>query len=191
MALIAQVNPHKANPRTNGMPYLSALITTQKSFQQRYGYFEARITMPVGKGLWPAFWVLPSFKTFKDPMKPQPQQELDVMENIGKNGEYYATVHHAVGAPKEHDGERIMIGRVDEPHDFGALVTPKWLVWYLDGQEVRRRANTDFHDEAYMLLNLAVGGEWPGAPDATTPFPARMIVHHVRAYTLKPGYIDE
>ena len=190
LALIAQSNPYRADPRTNAMPYLSALITTQKSFQQRYGYFEARITMPVGKGLWPAFWLLPAYKMLKDPSQPQPQQEIDVMENIGKNGEYYATVHHAVGAPTEHDGEQIEIDRVDEPHDYGVLLTSAWIVWYLDQHEVRRRANTDFHDEAYMLLNLAVGGQWPGSPDAATPFPARMTVHRVRAYALKAGYTE-
>jgi beta-glucanase (GH16 family) len=78
------------------------------------------------------------------------------------------------------------MGAVGFPHDFGVLVTPEWIVWYIDSKEVRRRPNLDFHEPAYMLLNLAIGGEWPGKPDKATHFPARMTIHRVRAYSLKP-----
>lgn len=187
LTLVGRANPYQANPRTNAMPYISGLITTETSFQQRYGYFEARVKMPVGKGLWPAFWLLPPYRTKIIPGVPQKQQEIDVFENVGKNNEIYATVHNDVAGRKVADGERIAMGRVDEPHDYGLLLTPKWVIWYIDSREVRRRANRDFHEPAYMLLNLAVGGKWPGAPDATTPFPARMTIYRVRAYALKRG----
>ncbi|WP_340318245.1 glycoside hydrolase family 16 protein [Rhizorhabdus argentea] len=191
LQLVAQQNPYRADPRTHGMPYLSALITTEKSFQQLYGYFEARVTMPVGTGLWPAFWLLPIFRPPSDPNQRQSGQEVDVFENVGRNGEIYATVHHDVGGKRTQDGERIPVDRIDIAHDYGVLVTSQLIIWYIDSHEVRRRANIDFHEPAYMLLNLAVGGEWPGAPDGTTAFPAKMTINRVRAYALKPGTVFE
>jgi beta-glucanase (GH16 family) len=186
LTLVARPNPYAANIRTHGMPYLSALITSERSFQQRYGYFEARVKMPVGKGLWPAFWLLPKFQVFADPKQRQPAQEIDIFENVGKNNEIYATIHYDAGLFVLHDGERIPTGPIDVPHDYGVMVTPSWIIWYIDSREVRRRRNFDFHKPAYMLLNLAVGGQWPGAPDSSTEFPARMTIYRVRAYALKP-----
>ena len=70
-------------------------------------------------------------------------------------------------------------------HVYGVLVTKSDIVWYFDDVEVRRVANIDFHRPAYLLLNLAVGGDWPGAPDASTKFPAAMRIDWVRAYRVK------
>lgn len=187
LAIVARRNPAMRDPLTHGLPYLSGLITTEKSFTLGYGYFEARVTMPVGKGLWPAFWLLPVPDVRGGVPVSSGQQELDIFENIGRNGEIYATLHHDVNGKKKGDGERIAVERVDQPHDYGVLVSPQWIIWYVDGREVRRRLNTDYHRPSYMLLNLAVGGDWPGPPDAATPFPARMVIHWVRAWALKPG----
>lgn len=169
-----------------GLPYLSGLITTEKSFEQGYGYFETRVTMPLGKGLWPAFWLLPRLKKQADPKAPQPVREVDVFENIGKDGEFFATVHRAEAGKTISDGERIEIDTVAKPHTYGVMITPDRIAWYLDDVAVRIRPNHDFHEPAHMLLNLAVGGEWPGAPDASTPFPAHMTIDWVRAYQLRP-----
>jgi beta-glucanase (GH16 family) len=73
------------------------------------------------------------------------------------------------------------------PHDYGVLVTPDSVAWYLDRRLVRRVPNTDFHAPAYLLFNLAVGGNWPGRPDETTRFPAQMIVERIRVYQALPG----
>lgn len=185
--IVAQPNPFRSDWRTHDLPYLSGLITTEKSFTQLYGYFEARVTMPVGKGLWPAFWLLPQWRHDLPPAAPRGQQEIDVFENIGKDGEVYATVHTDQNGRKVPDNGRIPIDTVAKPHDYGVLVTPTDVVWYIDEREVRRRPNKDFHQPAYMLINLAVGGDWPGNPDDTTVFPAVMRVDRVRAYALKTG----
>lgn len=185
LTIAGRPNPHLSDPRTHALPYLSGLITTERSFRQRYGYFEARVTMPVGQGLWSAFWLLPEPRVERGWPVADGQQELDIFENIGKNNEIYATVHRDVAGKKVADGARIDTAPVDQPHDYGVLVTPTQIVWYVDSREVRRTANTDFHRPAYMLLNLAIGGDWPGAPDARTRFPARMKIDWVRAYALR------
>jgi len=183
--IVADRNPYRADPITNNLPYLSGLLTTERSFSQRYGYFEARITMPVGKGLWPAFWLLPTPDVKGGWAQPKGQQEIDIFENIGQPDELWLTLHHDVGGKKVGDGEKITGIAVGRPHTYGLLLTKSEIIWYVDDREVRRRANTDFHEPAYMLINLAVGGAWPGNPDASTTFPARMSVNWVRAYRLK------
>jgi beta-glucanase (GH16 family) len=187
LAIVARQNPIDDRARFGGKPYRSGLLTSQRSFEQRYGYFEARLTLPAGQGLWSAFWLLPRFREGLDL---QPGQEIDVVENIGRDGEYYATVHrHDASKPgnKAPDGARVPIPSVVTPHDYGVLVTPDSVAWYLDRRLVRRVPNTDFHAAAYLLFNLAVGGNWPGRPDETTRFPAQMIVERIRVYQALPG----
>ncbi|WP_168176268.1 glycoside hydrolase family 16 protein [Novosphingobium sp. PC22D] len=169
----------------HGLPYLSGLITTETSFEQTYGYFEARVTMPVGKGLWPAFWLIPGLVPQPEPGAPQPIREVDVFENIGKDGEVYASVHREEDGRHITDNQRIPVDTVTEPHTYGVLVGRNTITWYVDDVAVKESPNVDFHKPAHMLLNLAVGGDWPGNPDATTRFPARMTIDWVRAYRLK------
>lgn len=182
--IIADRNPRASDPLTGRLPFFSGLITTEKSFSQLYGYFEARIRMPVGKGLWPAFWLLPQPAIENGWPREVGRQEIDVVENIGAANEVYLTVHRDDGTKKVADGEKITGVRVDQPHTYGVLVTREAIVWYIDDREVRRRPNVDFHFPAYMLLNLAVGGKWPGAPDQATRLPATMRVEWVRAWRL-------
>ena len=171
----------------HGLAYVSGLITSEESFLQRYGYFEARVRMPVGKGLWPAFWLLPRFRVHKDPKLPQPPAEIDVFENIGKREELHLTLHYGTRQDKRHASVAVAVAPVDAFHVYGVLVSARDIVWYIDEHEVHREPNHDFHHPAYMLLNLAVGGDWPGTPDDTTPFPAHMTIDWVRAHALAPG----
>ena len=171
----------------HGLSYVSGLITSEKSFLQRYGYFEARVRMPVGKGLWPAFWLRPRFRVLGDPKLPQPPAEIDVFENIGKREELHLTVHYGTRQDKRHDSIALAVAPVDAFHVYGVLVSERDIVWYIDEQEVHRKPNHDFHHPAYMLLNLAVGGDWPGSPDGTTSFPAQMTIDWVRAHALAPS----
>lgn len=188
LSIVAQPNPDLGNPRMHGLPFVSGLITTEKSFSQPTGYFEARIALPPGKGLWPAFWLLPEPRLENDvPVHPG-GQEIDIFESIGEPGRVYHTVFTDSG------GEKIKNARAFETHadltrfhTYGVLVTRAHIAWYFDDIEVRRVANADFDRPAYMLLNLAVGGDWPGAPDANTRFPAEMRIDWVRAFRLKDG----
>lgn len=186
LTIVARPNPFKADARTNGLPYLSGLITTEKSFNQATGYFEARIALPSGKGIWPAFWLLPMPEMKDGWGVPSGDQEVDVFESIGEPGKLYFTFFEHNGGKKVPQQMGVETGLdLSKFHTYGMLVTKDELVWYLDGKEMRRAPNRDFHRPAYMLLNLAVGGAWPGDPDATTRFPAKMHIDWVRAYKLK------
>jgi hypothetical protein len=156
-----------------GYRYTSGLITTQPSFTQTYGYFEMSARLPRGKGLWPAFWLLPADQSWPP--------EIDVMESIGDPGKIYQTAHSTLGAPPGH--EVAVSSDPDGFHVFAVAWDPKSITWYLDGRETNRVPTPkDMNKPMYMLVNLAVGGHWPGAPDAATPFPARLTVRWVRAY---------
>lgn len=172
--------------------YTSARLITADRFAQQYGRFEARIKIPGGQGTWPAFWMLGQdiFTT-----EPWPASgELDVMENVGAEpGTVWGSLHGPgySGADAIHasttlpDGERF----ADDFHTFTVDWAPGAITWYVDGVEYSRRTPADtggdpwvFDDPFFLLLNLAVGGDWPGPPDESTPLPARMLVDHVRAY---------
>lgn len=164
-------------PRLQGYRYTSGMITTQPSFSQRYGYFEMRAKLPRGKGVWPAFWLLPADLSWPP--------EIDVMESVGDPGVVYTTYHSkAVEKPvggREH--------RVDPDafHTYAVAWDPEHIAWFIDGREVRReRTPGDMHKPMYMLANIAIGGDWAGEPDRTTPFPARMMIDYIRAYRFAP-----
>lgn len=185
LSIVARPNPAPGDARTHGLPYISGLISTEKSFSARTGYFEARIAMPPGRGLWPAFWLLPVPQTRDgNPVEPG-KQEIDVVEAIGEPGR----IHHTIFSDR--NGEKVKDAAPYDTHadltafhTYGVRVTNAEVTWYFDDHEVRRVPNVDFHRPAYMLLNLAVGGDWPGAPDKATVFPARMKIDWVRVYAL-------
>lgn len=185
VAIVARKTPTEIRPHVHGLPYLSGLMTTEKSFSQSEGYFEARIALPLGRGLWPAFWLLPDPKIENgNPVHPG-GQEIDVFESIGEPGTLYQTVFTDRAGAKVKDGKKYQTSAdLGAFHTYGVLVTKAKIVWYFDDLEVWRVVNKDFHRPAYLLLNLAVGGNWPGAPDDRTHFPAVMRIDWVRAYRL-------
>ncbi len=158
--------------------YLSGALVTYP-FGQLYGVFEMRARLPRGRGLWPAFWLLPCDMSWPP--------EIDVMEMLGHDPTmFYTTVHTRELGHNQH------FGRADRGDDlsrdfntFGVDWGPKRIVFYLNRRTVFSHPTpADLHKPCYLLLNLAVGapGSWPGAPDATTRFPAAMEVAHVRAW---------
>lgn len=140
-----------------------------------FGYFEARMKIPAGRGLWPAFWLLPT--TY------QTRPEVDIMEMLGHRPDVaHFNVHSGpfnVGTSWA-SGQDLSAGF----HTFALDWQPTQLTWLVDG--VIRFQTTDPalipQQPEYMLLNLAVGGNWPGAPDATTRFPAKLLVDWVRVW---------
>ncbi|GGO97055.1 glycoside hydrolase family 16 protein [Stakelama pacifica] len=186
LTLVARKGVAPADSQAKSLSYVSGLITTERSFTMRYGYFEARVALPAGKGLWPAFWLLPPFQPGR---KVQPQQEVDVFETIGERNLIHATVHTDRNGKKIPNGQELPVDDVTRPHDYGVLVEPSRITWYVDGIAERSVPNKDFHQPTYMLLNLAVGGKWPGAPDAQTHFPARMKIYRVSAYATADSQI--
>jgi beta-glucanase (GH16 family) len=168
--------------------YSSARLTTENTFSQQYGYFEARIKIPRGQGVWPAFWMLGNNV---DAAGWPASGEVDVMEALGNDP---SVVYGSLHGPDD-DG---LTGTFSSPgrkplsdgfHNFAVQWSPSSFVWYVDGQAYETRTRSDvgpsgwvFDRPFFMLLNVAVGGHWPGGPDASTEFPQQMLVDYVRVY---------
>ncbi|HYG25740.1 MAG TPA: glycoside hydrolase family 16 protein [Caulobacteraceae bacterium] len=167
-----RVGPEMA-ARLRGYRFISGVISSQPSFSQTYGYFEMRARTPTGKGLWPAFWMLPADMGWPP--------EIDVMENIGNPTKVYGTVHSKVQKKvgKEH---RVTPGF----HTYAVAWDPKNIIWYIDGREVFRTATPgDHHEPMFLVANMAMGGSWAGVPDASTRFPATYEIDYIRAYQFR------
>lgn len=163
------------NPQIFGYKYTSGLITSRPSFSQTYGYFEMRARLPRGRGIWPAFWLLPADGGWPP--------EIDVMESIGDPSVAYVTAHSKA---RKYEGVEVRLDP-DAFHTFAVAWDPKELTWFVDGREVARAPTPeDMHKPMFVLANLAVGGNWPGKPDASTRFPARFVIDHIRAYRFVP-----
>ena len=172
--------------------YTSARLTTKKKFARAYGRFEARMKLPSGQGVWPAFWLLGDDI---DAVGWPACGEIDAMENIGREPSLvHGTIHgpgysgaNGVGAPYALPGGRRF---ADDYHTFAVEWEPGEIRWYVDGVLYQTRGATDLPPGAkwvydhpfFVILNLAVGGDWPGAPDETTSMPQTMSVDYVRAY---------
>ena len=158
--------------------YSSGLLTTKASFSQQYGVFEIRAKVPPGKGLWPAFWLLPANGAWPP--------ELDVLEILGDNPSKVHMSWHSNGDGK-HSSETKTIDIPDASADFHTYSvewTKDTINWFFDDIQVASAPTpSDLHQPMYMLVNLAVGGGWPGAPNASTQFPASYSIDWVRAYT--------
>jgi beta-glucanase (GH16 family) len=172
--------------------YTSARITTQGLFEQAYGRFEARIKIPRGRGLWPAFWLLGNdIGTIGWPAS----GEIDIMENIGKEP---SLVHGSLHGPgysgdRDYTSEYKLPGGVsfaDDFHVFAVEWEPKSVRFFVDQElyatftPARLPAGMKwvFDHPFFIILNVAVGGDWPGPPDATTTFPQTLLVDYVRVY---------
>lgn len=175
--------------------YTSGKLTTRQpqlaTFSQRYGHFEARIKVPTGKGLWPAFWLLGEKIVCDDECK---AGEIDVMEALGHQPD--KVQQHAHG-PDFHFGKAFTLPAgqsVADWHTYAVHWTASRIEWWVDGQITQSITKEEadegwvFDHRFYILLNLAVGGEWPGTPDATAIFPAKMLIDYVRVYTTKDSF---
>ncbi|WP_152404350.1 RICIN domain-containing protein [Paenibacillus cellulositrophicus] len=168
-----------------GMNYTSARIKTQNLKSFTYGKIEARIKLPSGQGLWPAFWMLGSnISTVGWPYS----GEMDIMERVNNNPYVNGTVHWDAGGHAEYGR---VSGNLDfsQYHVYSVEWDSKYIRWFVDGQQFNEfyiengTGNTEeFQRPFFLLLNLAVGGNWPGAPNDSTPFPAQMLVDYVRVY---------
>jgi len=175
--------------------YTSARLKTQGLFQQAYGRVEARIKIPYGQGLWPAFWMMGDNLTYVG----WPQcGEIDIMENVGYEP---STVHGTVHGPEYSGAQGISAlctlphGRrfADDFHVFKLEWKPNTLRFYVDDQLYRTTTKADlpagaiwvFDHPFFIIINVAVGGDWPGSPSTSTVFPQTMLVDYVRVYRLR------
>lgn len=171
--------------------YTSARLITSQRFEVQYGRVEARLQVPYGQGLWPAFWMLGNdIGTVGWPQS----GELDIMENIGREP---ATVHGTIHGPGYSGccgvsgSHTLPSGDLsDDFHIFAVEWEPETIRWYIDDTNFFTATINDippgtewvFDHPFFLLMNVAVGGAWPGYPDDTTVFPQTMTVDYVRVY---------
>jgi len=172
--------------------YTSARLLTAGHFSQAYGRFEARIKLPYGQGLWPAFWMVGD--NIGQVGWPQ-CGEIDIMENVGKEP---SIVHGSIHGPGYTGGTGVSAAYTlpnrarfsDDFHVFAVEWEPDVVRFYVDGNlyatdipfSLPAGAKWAFDHPFMIILNVAVGGDWPGAPDSSTVFPQPMLVDYVRVY---------
>jgi beta-glucanase (GH16 family) len=177
--LIISAKPATAGSNPYNLPYRSGLITTFASFQQLYGRFEMRAKLPAGQGLWPAFRMLPANNVYS--------AELDIFEVLGNSPTtLYATTHGQTGSNWVVNCQQVTVpDTASGYHIYGVDWRPKTTIFYVDNKVIATSATpASMNTPMYLLINRAVGGpgSWPGAPNAATVFPAKMVIDWVRAY---------
>ena len=185
--------------------YTSGRIDTSGKFAPVYGRFEIRAKLPGGKGLWPAHWLYPQNRDWsmevlmaqviadgKEKTIPEARpwySEIDIMEYLGHQPNIiYGTLHyHSFDGVKKSSAGKLK-AKVDLSKDFH-IYALEWeaneIRWYVDGEKIHSTTNGIPHDPHYLILNTAVGGKWPGNPDATTTFPQFHDIDYVRVYQRK------
>jgi beta-glucanase (GH16 family) len=164
--------------------YSGARLQTKGIFEQKYGLFEARIKLPSGHGLWPAFWMEGADV---DQVNWPASGEIDVIEVNNKKPDLVEAFAHA---PGENYGAYFQLPNSLSAgyHVYGIDWTAKGITWLVDGHaygHLNAYAGWPFDQPFFLILDLAVGGTWPGAPTSNTEFPAQMDISWVRAYQQK------
>ncbi|MFJ9705226.1 ricin-type beta-trefoil lectin domain protein [Streptomyces sp. NPDC101234] len=170
--------------------YTSARLNTSGKFNAQYGHVEARMKIPRGQGMWPAFWMLGTPVNWPD------SGEIDVMENVGFEP---STVHGTIHGPGYSGSGGIGAAYslpngqafADAFHTFAVDWAPNSITWSVDGNVYETRTPADLNGKTwvynnkpfFLILNLAVGGYWPGDPDSSTSFPAQLVVDSVSVTT--------
>lgn len=191
---------HHYTPHTGPRKYRSGRVKSYHSFSQRHGRFEASVKLPKGQGMWPAVWMMP-----KNGNCWPTSGEIDIMEYVGKDpdrihGHYHFGEfcnHHWAQTDPEICGQTGAAHHVgfqtltNDFHRYAVEWTESYISWSIDGHEYYRLEPSKCKNPArislpdkpfYFILNLAVGGKWPGSPDHTTNFPQTLQIDFVRAF---------
>ena len=177
-----------------GRDYTSSRLKTQGKQFFTYGRVDIRAKLPKGQGIWPALWMLgESITTVSWPAS----GELDIMEMIGgtinREKTTHGTIHYSNAAGgREYTGGSTTVENgllADSFHVFSIDWNTTSITWSLDGvafhsQQITSSDRTEFHENFFFLFNVAVGGEWPGSPNADTQFPQQMQVDYIRVFQL-------
>lgn len=173
-----------------GKEYSSSKIVSRGKKAFKFGRIDFRAKLPKGQGIWPAFWMMPD----KDIYGSWPKSgELDIMEMIGREpNKVYGTLHFGPGPGSTQLGGNTTVASGifnDEFHVFSVEWKKDEINWLLDGKIYSKHHlsefgsnNYPFNEEFFFIINLAVGGDWPGNPDNTTYMPQFLIVDYVRVY---------
>lgn len=168
--------------------YNSARIITQDKVELTFGRIDIRAKMPKGQGLWPAIWMLGA--NIDDVSWPM-CGEIDIMELVGHTPAVtHGTVHYDNGNGYRYVGgsRSLPSGDLsDQFHVYSIVWNKNEIVWYLDNVQFQRFSKTGsetypFNDPFFFIMNIAVGGNWPGSPDGSTTFPQTMVVDYLRVF---------
>jgi len=176
-----------------GHDYTSTRIRSKGNGDWKYGKFEIRAKMPIGQGLWPAIWMLPTEEVYGGWAA---SGEIDIMEYLGDDSAtVHGTLHYGGSWPDNtHSGSSFTLEKGSfhrEFHTFTLIWKEGEIQWLVDGEHYQTQSDwwssggefpAPFDRKFHLLINLAVGGNWPGNPDNTTKFPQELIVDYVRVY---------
>ena len=177
--------------------YSSGRIRSKRRGDWRYGRFEFRAKLPKGQGLWPAIWLMPSDDKYGGWAA---SGEIDIVEYKGQEpNQVWGTLHYGGHWPdNKHSGSQYQLPSgsfADDFHEFALEWEEGEIRWYVDGHLYQTQSKWDsingpfpapFDQEFHVILNMAVGGGFVGAPNAETSFPARMEIDYVRVYQRAP-----
>jgi beta-glucanase (GH16 family) len=180
--------------------YTSARLKSQGKKFFKYGKILARIKLPYGQGIWPAFWMLgESF-----PIVGWPDcGEIDIVELVGGptgDNTVYGTAHweEANGQHAQYSNSYTLSSGIfaDNFHLFWITWDEQKIKWYVDNHlyheiDITPSSLSEFHEDFFIILNVAVGGNWPGPPDSTTVFPQRMEVDYIKVYKDLPSLVED
>ena len=191
------LKPIKSTDENGKVFYTSGRVNTQNKHDFKYGIFEARAKVPAGQGFLPAFWMMPTNENLYGQW---PRcGEIDIMEVLGNQTDTsYGTIHYGNPHSESQGSYTLNNGNfADEYHTFSVEWEPGKISWYVDGKCIHTENDwysvtegqgeitypAPFDQPFYMILNLAVGGNWPGNPDDTTDFDkAAYVIDYVKAY---------
>lgn len=175
------IKAQKRDARYGGeqMHYTSGKLNTRGKFEIQYGRFDIRLKVPAGRGFWPAFWLLPASGEWPP--------EIDFLEVLGHQPQRMYFTNHW---PPHANGKHPQYGTHFDVHpDFSEkfhVISGVWkdkkINYYVDGKKVSTSTRGIPHEKMFLILNLAVGGDWPGSPDEKTVFSGELIVDYVRVY---------
>lgn len=173
--------------RKNGGDYSSARIKTQDKVEFQYGRIDVRAKLPKGQGIWPAIWMLgANIDQVSWPMS----GEIDIMELVGHEPEtVHGTVHFEDGGYKTSTGDTELSSGTysDQFHVYSLVWEKNQIRWYVDNELFQNFSASGlnvypFNAPFFFIMNVAVGGNWPGPPDQTTEFPQEMVVDYIRVF---------
>ncbi len=171
--------------------YTSSRLTTQNKFDFAFGRVDISAKLPMGQGIWPALWMLGS--NISSVGWPR-SGEIDIMEMIGGNASgrdntTHGTIHWDNQGQVSNGGSRVLPNGIfnDNFHLFSIIWNETEIVWLLDNEEyfsadIRSAEMSELQNEFFFIFNIAVGGNWPGNPNAETTFPQQMQVDYIRVY---------
>jgi beta-glucanase (GH16 family) len=194
--LLIEARKEKFTGPDRSRDYTSARLRTLGKGDWKYGKIEVRAKLPKGKGIWPAIWMMPTDNRYGN----WPSSgEIDIMELLGHEpGVIHGTLHYGDRVKRHLEkGEKFTFSKgtfADEFHVFGLEWEEGKISWSVDGKVYQTQKDwhtrdagfpAPFDQRFHLILNVAVGGIWPGEPDEKTEFPCAMVVDWVRVYQRK------